>query len=309
METGRPWAGAATRYGAVGENAAWRNALEHYYWDRLEPAMEVASSLGVGVGGYGARTYRLIEAEFVTRRRSRTEEVQAWMRLETIPEEVEGAAGLADGILRACEEVGRRFEWDHRAPVLVSVLAAESDAPWAVGRYGYCIDKFPFDKVCLPQAAAHHPEHLHQVTAHEYAHVVVLNLTQGQAPRWLDEAVAMVAQRDVDEGMRAAFASGEQPWRSPHDLELAFGAEGDEAEDAQRVWAAYQQSALIGHYLADRHGEASLGRLLRAFSDNSPWTELKMRLVNQSPADEALRETFGFGEDELFERAAQAATG
>ena len=46
--------------------------------------------------------------------------------------------------------VGKLLGWDHSAPTMVSILAKECDAPWAVNPFGYCTDKYEFDKICLP---------------------------------------------------------------------------------------------------------------------------------------------------------------
>ncbi|MEA2553244.1 MAG: hypothetical protein QOJ65_1420 [Fimbriimonadaceae bacterium] len=185
---------------------------------------------------------------------------------------------------------------------MVSVLAQEANAPWAVGRYGYFVDKYPHDKICLPNYAAHHPDYLHETTMHEYAHAIVLNLAEGHVPRWLNEAIAMVAQGGADKEIAHKFARREIDWLAPNQLNVELVSEL-EGEERTSLWYAYQQSAWIGEYLVNLKGEAGLAELLKAFADNPFLKELFMRAVNYPHAEEALKQVYGFGQDVLFERA------
>jgi hypothetical protein len=180
---------------------------------------------------------------------------------------------------------------------MVSVLAEETDAPWAVGREGYFIDKYPYDKICLPLRAT--GDSLHQVIAHEYAHCITLNLAQGRAPRWLDEAVSVTIEGRIDRRAAHAFATGQIPWLNHLNLGSAFM----NFANPQARWLAYQQAGIIGHYLAHLKGTKTLGDLMRAFSDNSFWTELIDRLKGEPPVEEALRQVYGFGVKKLFKEA------
>lgn len=285
-----------------GETLEWKQVGDAYYWDRLEQAYQMAQDLGIGPTGGYASFFRGIEGEYVTRQASVQEKVSDWLTLEYISAEVPHPEKLRDGVVAACDEIAERLEWRHGPEVMVSVLAIEADAPWAVGRYGYFVDKFPYDKICLPNHAAHDERYLHETTMHEYAHCIVLNLAEGHAPRWLNEAIAMVAQGGADPQVAKRFATGEIEWHRPAVLTVEFVAE-EEGRSRAGLWHAYQQSACIGAYLADLKGERYLAELLKAFSDNSLLGELKMRVTNQSPADEALRQAYGFGEEELFVRS------
>jgi hypothetical protein len=288
----------ADAYGLIGERAEWNNVLEHYYWDRLEEAFRTAQTLGAGFGGGGIRLYRMVEAEHITRVRGQVVTVNDWLSIETIPDEVSDVADLHQGVLTACDAVAQKLGWQHSAKTLVSVLADEVDAPWTLGRYGYMVDKYPFDKICIPWASTKDPQALREVVAHEYAHVIALNLSEGKVPRWLDEAIAMSVESS-DERQDYAFRSGQQPWLSPHDLEVAFGREqGD-----RTLWWAYQQSAVIGRFLLGKSGSRRIGDLLRGFANNSTWTELKIAVIGQPHEDEALREVYGMSVRELFELA------
>jgi hypothetical protein len=294
---------STTRYGSVGDYGEWQAAIEEYYWDRLEPAYDLAVALGVGVTGAYEGWFRMIEAETVTRRQSEMREVNDWLSLERIPHEAHDADEMARLAVDACEDVAERFGFEERPKTLVTVLSEEADAPWAVGRFGYMMDKYPYDKVCVPHNSVGTTHGFQEVVAHEYAHVVVLNVTQGRAPHWLNEAIAMLAERSSDLRLRQAFASGQADWLSPRELENVHTARRQGEPHPARTWRAYQQSAWIGRYLVSLRGEKGIGELLNGFSNNSAWTELKMRVTGQPAADEALREVYGLGEEETFAKA------
>jgi len=305
MVPNRPWSTSLSRsrYGDVGTHGEWEIAIEHYHWERLEPAYQLAVELGVGTTAAYGSWFRLIEGETLTRRQSATTEAAPWLEVEVIESQVPHRDAVVAVIREACDSIADRLGWTHGPETLASVLTSEADAPWAIGRYGYMIDKYPVDKICLPQHATADPDDLAEVVAHEYAHVIVLNAAQGRAPIWLNEGVAMLAENELDARAVRAMASGEVEWKTPEALDEAHNAERRGGENSERVWLAYQQSALLGRFLASIEGERKIGDLLRAFADNSNWTELKMRVSGQSPADEALKQTFGLSERETFAQA------
>jgi hypothetical protein len=276
--------------------------MDAYYWDRLEGAYQGALALGTGPGAQGAIIYRQIEGEYLTRKDASQIQVNEWLTLEFVEAEVPNAVDLQAPIMSACDAIARRLDWQHSAPIMMSVLTEEADAPWAVGRFGYFVDKYPYDKICLPNRATQDLARLNEVVMHEYAHAIVLNMAGGHAPRWLDEMIAMIAQGGPDRAVASRFASGELTWLSPAALNVQYIAEQN-GQSGELVGYAYEQSACIGRYLIDQAGEQSLCKLLRSFSDNGIVKELAMMAVNVNPADEALKETYGLKERVLFKNA------
>lgn len=306
----RPWSGATGRYGAAGEGGVWKVVYDHYYWDRLQEAFEAASELGAGSGGHGLVGYRMIEGEWITRAAGVVHQVAPWLHIEVIPDEqAEPIERLSDRVIDACDAVAARFGFEHGPSVMVSALAAESNVPWMPGRHGYCIDKHPYDKICIPHYSLFDHDDLHHVVQHEYAHVVSLNLSQGRCPMWLDEAVAMVAGGGVERRAWRLMSAGVAAWRGPIELDLAFRRNREEDVEREDVWLAYQQSAVIGFYLASLKGERALGELMRGLANNSFWSDLMLRIRGRTEVDEALRETFGIGEEEAFVKAREWLVG
>jgi len=304
---GRQWAGKLPRYGiasAYGGGPSgdlWKFAIDAYYWDQLEKALELASGLGVTFG-WQEWMFRLIEAEAVTRQVSDTIQVDPQVSLEHVPAQLHHISQVTADVAHATADVRRRFGWAEGANTLVSILAEETNAPWTVGRAGYMMDKYPYDKICLPRVSTHNPIEFQSVVRHEYAHVMVLNLSEAKAATWLHESVTMVAQDWMRTEDWGKFAHGTEHWLQPAALNAAFNDEHDPKLFHARS-LAYSQSSALGFYLKSIGGEPKIGDLLRGFADNTNWTELKMTLTGQTPADEALREVYGFGEKELFDRA------
>jgi hypothetical protein len=215
------------RYGAAGESGAWKVVFDHYHWDRLKEAYEAAVELGAGHWGHGLVGYRMIEGEWITRERGVVERVNDWLQVEVILDELPGAGlphrtvpeTLVKQIVAPCDEVASAFGFAHGPQVMVSVLSAESDVPWMPGRHGFCIDKHPYDKIVVPNYSLNDPDDLRHVMAHEYAHVVALNLSEGRVPRWLDEAIAMVAGGGVDKRAWRLLESGHEEWLDAEELD------------------------------------------------------------------------------------------
>ena len=221
--------------------------------------------------------------------------------LELTPE-VEGErTWLTDISKRAVEEVSGRLGWDHRKPVWITVLTPEADVPWNGARAGYMMNKYPYDKICLPTTSVHSPERFAAVLRHEYAHVVILNRTLNRAPNWLQEGIAITMQGLEPRASLQAFRDG-ATWLDPVALNAAFELDRREPSHHGAVSAAYDQAHLLVTHLGTLRGDVGYRSLLGAFTNNGVWTEIKIALGEPS-AEEALHEAYGFGQAELFAKA------
>jgi hypothetical protein len=285
------------------DSTYWQAALELYHLDELEEAYRQIMSHGVGDGGWFLRWYRVIEAEAMTRARSEVMQVAPWLSIELVSSEILDLRGrLIQGTIAACDEIALRLGWTHGAPTRLAILAEEADAPWAANPFGYCVTKEPFEKICLPSYLVDDPDEFFQAVAHEYAHVISLNLSDGFAPRWLEETVSVLAERQFDDCAVQAFASGHEPWLSPEDLELTIeNAREEEGRDA--MWMAYQQAGLIGRYLTSIGGERMLGTLLREHANESVTRNLKLIVTGQDRLEGALQAVYGLTKRRLFAEA------
>ena len=304
MRKSRPWAGLAKRYGTLGEAAVWKQVQEHYYWDRMEAALDMAQSLGTGSNAQMVFFYRLIEAEAVTRQRSQRHEPGDWFRLEWIPSEVDISIDeLESAIREECAKVLEILPWEQSDETLFTLLAVESNAPWTPGRQGFFMDKFPYDKICLPSELLQDESEFRSAVRHEYAHAATLNLAEGRCPRWLDEAIAMVVSGEAFRLSPAEFVRQSHPWQSPNSLDQAYLADRESAQGRPVVWSAYYQSAMIGAWIAESFGIEAFSRLLAGMTNNSVWSDLVARFRNREAVDEAMLEVTGMSTARAFESA------
>jgi Flp pilus assembly protein TadD len=101
---------------------------------------------------------------------------------------------------------------------------------------------------------------------HEYAHSLIIALSGGKCPVWLNEGVAMWAEDDRD-GERESWALGilqMQPAPTLARLETSFMRMRPE-----QAAAAYAQSYLAARHLVARYGDRSLQNLLAAFATSA----------------------------------------
>lgn len=288
-----------TNFPRIDDRADWQAPIALYDEDRMIEAHAATTEIGLGLAGRYLPWYRMIEAEFLTRERAEFTAATAWLTIEAIPDEIgENLEPLIEIAKAEFDDVAAKFDYAHETDVRLAIMAIESDAPWTAGRFGFCVKKHPYFKICIPNSLLSDEGELGRTLRHEYAHVVSGMLSSGRVPRWLDEAIAMVAEGGVATQPRRALMLGKSRWLSPSDLGLAFRREEREAD----VWYAYQQAGLIGEYLAQTYGERTLGDLLRAFANNSPWTELMLVLKGKPPVAEALEEAYHLTVEELFEQ-------
>jgi hypothetical protein len=288
------------RYGGAGASAAWKTVMDLYYLDRMEEAYQFALSLGAGDSAYGTRIYRMVEAEFRAREYGEIRELGEKLLIEG-PERmpVEGWTFFSEAVQEEFLAVCNRLGYVAVERVLVSLMVPESDAPWTPYRHGFCVDKEPYDKVCLPLGLLGDAQQFRSALRHEFAHVVNINLSQGQMGSWMEEAIAMRMGDEFDSKYVDQIRQGAPIWMEPRVLSDTFS--GDRRGDPrENVWRAYQQAGSIGRYLAELKGESGLGDLARGFANNSVLVDIKMRVLGQSPEDEALKEVYGKSEEEVF---------
>jgi hypothetical protein len=288
-----------TNFPRIDDRADWQTPIALYDADRMVEAYAATTEIGLGLAGRYLPWYRMIEAEFLTRERAEVVKATNWLTVEAIPEEVgDSLEPLIETAKAEFDYVAARFDYTHESDVRLAIMAIESDAPWTAGRFGFCVKKHPYFKICIPNSLLSNEVELGRTLRHEYAHVVSGTLSHGLVPRWLDEAIAVVVEGGVGREPRRSFVLGKRRWLSPTDLAAAFRQEG-EAD----VWYAYQQAGLIGEYLAQTYGERTLGDLMRAFANNSLWTELMLVLKGKPPVAEALDEAYHVSVEGLFAQA------
>ncbi len=278
----------------------WDAIFRLYDEDRIVEAFEAAKRAGLGPTAAMAGWYRTLEAEAVTRHRSTIDALGPNLLLEYIPEE---APSPHAAVARAVERAKTALEYTENTPALVTILAEEADAPWASHPGGYASPRVPHIKICLPHAALRKPDEFHKTVAHEFAHVITMRYTKDEAPRWVEEGVAVWVEDTFEPIDRDDFAASKVEWLGWEELEAEFGLPDGTPETLDAIWLAYQQSAWVIRYLAQTFGNAKLIEFLKQHGDESFWRNFAAGLQGQSRTEEAMRRIYQMSVDEAFNNA------
>ena len=154
-------------------------------------------------------------------------------------------ATLEQEFSRVGNELGCRT--DERIVTVVqsrsAYLASTGAETWTGGVYDGTI-RVPFG------ALSEITPPLRAILFHEYAHVVVFDLTRGNCPVWLNEGIAeMFGRREFDYTASEESQTAAKGTLIMRRLEGSFG--GLSSSEAAR---AYQQSYSLVHYLVDAYG-------------------------------------------------------
>jgi len=139
--------------------------------------------------------------------------------------------------------------------------------PWVAGLYDGKIRVYANDE------EAPEPQRLYVILSHEYVHLVVRVISQGRAPFWLDEGLAICFSQELTQNylerlLRAEKAGALLPLET---LEKDFSSFKDEELRA----LAYAQSGSIVEYLLERQGWKKMGEILQAAAKSSPGDVLR----------------------------------
>ncbi|MCW5947579.1 MAG: hypothetical protein KIT74_11185 [Fimbriimonadales bacterium] len=278
----------------------WDAIVHLYDEDRVVEAFEAAKVAGLGPTASMAQWYRTLEAEAITRERARIQPLNRLLDFEFIPGE---ADGLQSSVLHAVQHASATLLYEPAVSALITILAEEADAPWATHPGGYASPRVPHIKVCIPHRVTRSQEELHKTVAHEFAHVITMQYTKDEAPRWVEEGVSVYVEDTFDPIDREDFASGRIDWLDWVELESEFGLPDDTPEDQDAQWLAYQQSGWVIRSLVDRYGRPKLAEFLKQHGDESFWRNLAAGLQGQTRTDEAMRRVYGFTVDHAFAEA------
>ncbi len=285
------------------DSIAWV-PIKYFLQDEVELAHSTALETGVGSHAQSGVWFRIIEAEYLTRQVSVIVELNEWLSFEYIPEELgDRHAQASELILNGCDLAAQRLQHRHQHPTLVSILAADTNAPWLEGKFGYFIDKVPYGKICLPLVQLDSAEEFKLVVAHEYAHAICTRESEGAMSRSMQEAISTLMGGEATLEARDAFSKGSQPWLNPKQLDMAFNVHQSDTARFSVLWYAYQQSAWIGRYLSEIGGETSLGQFVKAFKEMGFWTRLSLSVFNRTATDEALVRVYDMAGERLFRQA------
>lgn len=278
------------------EVSEWATVHGLYFKDQVIEAQDMLDAVGIGSRGEYAPLRRLIIAEAETARYSNLLDLEGNLVLEFIPGEVPITADdLAKVVQHQFESICAVLGYDRSSPTLVTILKRGTDVGFNLG---YESPKQGYDKVCLNAETLYDGSFV-GVLRHELAHVAAYQLSASLVPTWVNEGIAVY--------LGGQLSTVGSDWDTPRELEAEFGRTASplRAELNARE-AAYQQSGWLIWFLVSEFGEAKLGELLRACTQESVLGFFRRALALGSRMEEPIRRTYSISEGELFDRAKKA---
>ena len=189
-------------------------------------------------------------------------------RMEATEAEIYGRRVL-DLLLRAKRDLCAKYDVELTSPIIVEMFPRQEDfairtfgLPGGAGFLGVC-----FGTVITansPASQSSHPTCWEATLWHEFCHVVTLQKTHNRMPRWLSEGISVYEERQADPrwGQRI----------NPLFRKMLLGDEltpVDQLSGAflrppspQHLQFAYFESSLVVEFLIEKHGQATLKKIL-----------------------------------------------
>ncbi|MFQ5839860.1 MAG: tetratricopeptide repeat protein [Candidatus Methylomirabilales bacterium] len=151
-------------------------------------------------------------------------------------------------------------------------------------------------RIRIPLRGIRIGEELRALLYHEYTHVVVHSLTGGRVPTWLNEGLALIAQRSPMDGAKAMAREAARGHGLPTLRVLSGPFGGIRTEEKVRL--AYAASYSATQYLVDRVGMSGIQRLLRLMGGGQSFDDAFYEVTRLSleEFDRDWREAVGRGE-------------
>src|SRR5579862_636739 len=274
----------------------WKAVREFYYQDRVVEALDEAERLG----GFDSNDSA---AEATVRRHGKRWDVRPWLTVEALPDEAGASMSRVLEIVGSeCDHLSRQFGWDNREATLVTFLPMSYESGWMPGRWGFFVDKVPYDKICLPYHLLHDAAELRRGIRHEFMHAITTNLANGHDPRWLAEAMSTLVEGRLSQRSWEFFKHSPGSWLNPEHLVGTLTTDHRDPEKAAAVTLAYDQASFLGLFLYLDGGAERTAALLKAVGDESLLLNLELEALGRTRADGALRRVYHVSERVLFEQ-------
>jgi len=198
------------------------------------------------------------------------------------PSEFDVLSLFVPQLLEECwADMTKRYGFTPESPVLVEVFRKADDfSVRAIGVIDY--NRFALG-VCFgsvmavdsPQAMGDEGVvHWAPVTRHEFAHVMSLQLSKGQVPRWFTEGLSVLEEKPLDPG----WSMDDRYEREIHDAyetgTLPKIGTFDAVFRTPQVGLAYYLGGLMLQYLQSVAGEEGIVKALRLYGEDKPMEEV-----------------------------------
>ncbi len=215
------------------------------------------------------------------------------MAVEDNPVLASYASRLAE---EAYEKLTRRYEFHPRGPLYVEIFPDHKG--FAVrtlgltgleGALGVCFGKvIAMDS---PRAREAGTYNWGTTLWHEFTHVITLQMTNYNIPRWFTEGLSVFEERRArpgwGDGIDLSFIKAYKEGKLLKASELSRGF--TRPENPGQIALAYLQSSLACEWMEEKYGFESIKQSLRLFAENKPAEEVFLRTLglNANAMDEA----------------------
>ncbi|MHC4578344.1 MAG: tetratricopeptide repeat protein [Planctomycetota bacterium] len=182
-------------------------------------------------------------------------------------------------LMEACwADMTRRYGFVPKAPVLVEVFRKADD--FSVRTLG--LPGIPALGACFgglitldsPQALPPGKFLWASTARHEFAHVMSLQLSKGQVPRWFTEGLSVLEEKPLDTGWGQDPRFEKQVFDAYRTGTLPEIATFDAMFRGPRVAYAYYVGGLMLQFLQERAGEEGIVKALRLYGEDRPMREV-----------------------------------
>ncbi|MGH7163018.1 MAG: tetratricopeptide repeat protein, partial [Planctomycetota bacterium] len=178
-------------------------------------------------------------------------------------------------LLEACwADMVKRYGFTPRSPVLVEVFKKAED--FSVRTLG--LPGIPALGACFgglitldsPQALPPGQFLWASTARHEFAHVISLQLSDGQVPRWFTEGLSVLEEAPLDSGWGRNAQFEKEMFDAYHTGTLPEVGTFDAMFRGPRVAYAYYVGGWMLRFLRERSGEAGIVKALRLYGEDRP---------------------------------------
>jgi tetratricopeptide (TPR) repeat protein len=195
------------------------------------------------------------------------------------PAEYEVLSRFLPQLLEECwADMVKRYGFTPKAPVLVEIFRKADD--FSVRTMG--ISGIPALGACFgglitldsPQALGERKFLWATTARHEFSHVISLQLSKGQVPRWFTEGLSVWEEIPLDTGWGEDAVFERQIFDAYMTGTLPKIATFDAMFRGPRVAYAYYVGGLMLKFLADRSREEGIAKALRLYGEDRPMREV-----------------------------------
>jgi len=195
------------------------------------------------------------------------------------PSEYDIHSAFLPQLLEECwTDMVKRYDFTPKRPILVECFKNADD--FSVRTLG--IPGIPALGACFgglitldsPQALGRNLFSWAGTARHEFAHVMSLQLSGGQVPRWFTEGLSVLEEQPLDPGWGQNERNERELFNDYHTGKLPAIATFDAMFRSSRVSYAYYVGGLMLEFLRDRSGEKGIVAALRLYGKDRPMREV-----------------------------------